>query len=83
MKRNFIIAVICVLMAVPAYAGVGAPVDVNRQTFFNDITDSVATIGKSDHEKKQIKHQRQLKRKKARLQKALEKSKISYQGVSY
>ncbi len=45
---------------------------VNRQTFFNDITDTLATIGKSDREEAAIKKQRHMARTNARLQKLKE-----------
>ena len=56
-----------------AEANVRKSVDINRQTFFNDITDAFATIGKSDHEKKRVKRQRQLHRKQQRLQDELQR----------
>ena len=45
---------------------------VNRQTWFNNVTDSLATIGKSDQEKAAIKKQRHMARTNARLEKLKE-----------
>ena len=45
---------------------------VNRQTWFNSVTDSLATIGKSKAEKAAIKKQRHMARTTARLQKLKE-----------
>lgn len=50
------------------------PVDLDRQSFLNNVTDNIATIGKPDWKKKQIKQQRHVQRKKARLNKALERN---------
>ena len=45
---------------------------VYRQTFLNDITDTLATIGKSDQEKAAIKKRRHMARTNARLKKLKE-----------
>ncbi|MBI3617286.1 MAG: hypothetical protein HY210_03600 [Candidatus Omnitrophica bacterium] len=42
---------------------------IYRQTFFNDITDTLATIGKSEREKTLIERQRHMARVKARQEK--------------
>lgn len=42
---------------------------VDRQTFFNNITDSLATLGKSPQEKSAMKKMRHAARRKARLEK--------------
>lgn len=42
---------------------------IYRQTFFNDITDTLVTIGKSEREKTFIKKQRHMARVKARQEK--------------
>lgn len=45
---------------------------IYRQTLLNDITDTLATLGKSDQEKAAIKKQRHMARTNARLKKLKE-----------
>jgi hypothetical protein len=47
----------------------------NRQTFFNDVTDYFATLGKSGKEKAIIEQKRHVARRKARLDEAREQNK--------
>ena len=48
---------------------------IERRTIFNNITDSLATIGRSKKERFTIKRARWLARRKARLRKIREKNK--------
>ncbi|GEM_PF-2392662 len=63
------------LFGVPAVSHAGqksTSTGVYRQTPLNDITDTLATIGKSDQEKAAIKKQRHMARTNARLKKLKE-----------
>ena len=47
---------------------------VDRQTLFNNVTDSLATLGKSPQQKSAIKKMRHAARRKARLEKLREEN---------
>lgn len=54
--------------SVPAHALSNQSAVAERQTLFNDITDSIATMGASDQEKKEIRRERHNIRKAIRLE---------------
>lgn len=73
MLTRFIIAAIltvsiCLMPTINAFADSYTTAD--RQTFFNDVTDNFATMGKSDREARKIRLERRQLRRDIRLQKA-------------
>ena len=71
MKRYPILILATVLLfSVPTESWAGINEEINRQTHFNNFTDSLATIGKSPKQKTAIKNKRRLARSQARLKKA-------------
>lgn len=60
------------LLSVPTESQAGINQEINRQTPFNNFTDSLATIGKSPRQKTAIKNKRRLARSQARLKKIRE-----------
>ena len=71
MKKKLYVLVLLVFFAFPSFVYSAQPLisknDVNRQTFFNKITDYFATAGKSEQEKNLIISERKQWRKKSRL----------------
>ena len=63
-KRWPLTVALVVLMCVPAFADSAT---ANRQTAFNNVTDFVATVGKSEQDKKEILQERRELRHDARL----------------
>jgi hypothetical protein len=53
----------------PTVSWAGINQEINRQTPFNNFTDSLATLGKSPGQKTAIKNSRRLTRSQARLKK--------------
>ena len=78
--KRFMVAWLLILLVTPSAWPAKRPsafqreATVNRQTTFNNVTDFFATLGKSDNEKRRIKRQRKMQRKKARLHDALDNS---------
>lgn len=73
MKRYLVLVLTAVLFFyAPAVSWAGINEEINRQTPFNNFTDSLATIGKSPKQKTAIKNKRRLARSQARLQKLRE-----------
>jgi len=73
MKRySILVLTAALLLSVPVESWAGLNQEINRQTPFNNFTDSLATIGKSPKEKTAIKNKRRLKRSQARLKKIRE-----------
>ncbi|MBI5025036.1 MAG: hypothetical protein HZC18_08600 [Candidatus Omnitrophica bacterium] len=71
MKRYSILVLTAVLFCyTPTASWAGINEEINRQTPFNNFTDSLATIGKSPKQKTAIKNKRRLVRSQARLKKA-------------
>ena len=60
------------LFSVPTESWAGINEEINRQTHFNNFTDSLATIGKSPKQKTAIRNKRRLARSQARLKKIRE-----------
>jgi hypothetical protein len=70
MKRySFLILTAVLFFYTPTASWAGINEEINRQTPFNNFTDSLATIGKSPKQKTAIKNKRRLARSQARLQK--------------
>ncbi len=72
MKRCLILVLTTVLffyISTASWAG-GGNTDINRQTSFNNFTDSLATLGRSPQQKTTIKDKRRLARSQTRLKKA-------------
>ena len=78
MKRYLVfILTFALFLSVPAVSRAGqnsTPTGIYRQTLFNDITDTLATLGKSDREKTAIKQQRRMARARERRQKLYEQN---------
>lgn len=73
MKRYLILILATVLFFyAPTASWAGINEEINRQTPFNNFTDSLATLGKSPRQKTAIKNKRRLARSKARLKKLRE-----------
>ncbi|HBO98028.1 MAG TPA: hypothetical protein DE315_08660 [Candidatus Omnitrophica bacterium] len=73
MKRYPVLILTAVLLFfVSTESRAGINQEINRQTPFNNFTDSLATIGKSPKQKTAIKNKRRLARSKARLKKIRE-----------
>ncbi|MBI5415533.1 MAG: hypothetical protein HZA29_01830 [Candidatus Omnitrophica bacterium] len=53
---------------------ISKPTGIYRQTILNDITDTLATIGKSDREENAIRHQRRMARARERREKLYEQN---------
>lgn len=69
-------AVVFFMTASPAQAQIrDVQAYANRQTFFNDVTDYFATLGKSDREKAIVEQKRHVARRKARLDAIREQNK--------
>jgi hypothetical protein len=65
MKRSYFLSVlICIILAVPAYADVKT---ANRVTPLNKTTDFFATLGKSDNDSREILKERRDNRRIIRL----------------
>ena len=78
LKFNIIILSVLLLFSVNTTVSAATSNEqayIERQTFFNNITDALATIGKSKKERITIKRARWLARRKARLIKIREKNK--------
>jgi hypothetical protein len=78
MKHPIILVLTVVLSvnaATPGWAGQNSkPTGIYRQTILNDITDTLATIGKSDREETAIRHQRRMARARERREKLYEQN---------
>jgi len=79
MKRTFSVIILSILLVFNANIPVLAAKNneratIERRTIFNNITDSLATIGKSKRKKITIKRARWLARRKARLRKIREQN---------
>lgn len=73
MKRHLILILAAVLfLYAPTASWAGINEEINRQTPFNNFTDSLATLGKSPKQKTAIKNKRRLARSQARLKKLRE-----------
>jgi len=73
MKWYSILVLVTVLFFyTPTASWAGINQEINRQTPFNNFTDSLATMGKSPKQKTAIKNKRRLARSKARLKKIRE-----------
>ncbi len=73
MKRYSILILAAVLFFyIPTASWAEINQEINRQTPFNNFTDSLATIGKSPKQKTTIKNKRRLARSQARLKKIRE-----------
>ncbi len=71
MKRYTILILTVVLFfytQTESWAG-GGNADINRQTSFNNFTDSLATLGRSPQQKTAIQNKRRLARSQPRLKK--------------
>ena len=74
-KKILLIVLILIFSSANVFAAIPrSPVyrdpDNNRQTWFNKMSDSMATIGKSEKEKKDIKRERRLLRRQKRIDNA-------------
>ena len=73
MKRySFLILTAVLFFYTPTASWAGINEEINRQTPFNNFTDSLATLGKSPKQKTAIKNKRRLARSQARLKKIRE-----------
>ena len=73
MKWYSILVLVTVLFFyTPTASWAGINQEINRQTPFNNFTDSLATLGKSQKQKTAIKNKRRLARSQARLKKLRE-----------
>lgn len=73
MKRySVLILTVVLVFSVPTQGWAGINEEINRQTPFNNFTDSLATLGKFPKQKTAIKNKRRLARSKARLKKLRE-----------
>lgn len=73
MKRYLVLVLAGVLFFyTPTTSWAGINEEINRQTPFNNFTDSLATLGKSPKQKTAIKNKRRLARSQARLKKLRE-----------
>jgi len=70
MKWYSILVLVTVLFFyTPTASWAGINQEINRQTPFNNFTDSLATLGKSQKQKTAIKNKRRLARSQTRLKK--------------
>jgi hypothetical protein len=68
MKRLFFISALLLILIVPSAWAISSQYpDPNRQTIWNNITDSVHTLGKSPAQANQIKRRLHNVRKQARI----------------
>ncbi|OGX30156.1 MAG: hypothetical protein A2705_00400 [Omnitrophica WOR_2 bacterium RIFCSPHIGHO2_01_FULL_52_10] len=73
MKRYSVLILTAVLLfSVTTESRAGINQEINRQTPFNNFTDSLATLGKTPKQKTAIKNKRRLARSQARLKKIRE-----------
>ena len=73
MKRYSILVLTAVLFFyTPTASWAGINEEINRQTPFNNFTDSLATLGKIPKQKTAIKNKRRLARSQVRLKKLRE-----------
>jgi hypothetical protein len=70
MKKRLVFLFVLAMLALchPAFAVVSST--ANRQTTFNNVTDYLATAGKSEQDKKEIVEERRDSRREARLKSA-------------